>query len=275
MGTTVGHVAEIWRYPVKSMGGERLESTELDPLGIPGDRRFAVRDSASGKVISAKQPRAGGKLLDCLATTVDGGLEVTVDGATFTLERTDELDRALSGLLGRPVHLDSTAAAGDVYESYWPQLDGDMALNDVTADLPVAMGSGSTFVDLAALHLVATASIDHLAEALPHTTVTAARFRPGILIGSVGAGEFVENDWAGHSLRVGAAVLTVTAAAPRCIMTTLAQPGLEREAGVLRTIARLNRRDFGGFGNFACLGAYAEVAVGGAVAEGDEVVLLD
>jgi uncharacterized protein len=273
MGTTVGHVSEIWRYPVKSMGGERLESTDLDANGIPGDRRFAVRDSTSGKVISAKQPRPGARLLDCRASTVDGALEVTVDGATFTLEPADELDRALSALLGRQVHLDSAAAAGDVYESYWPQLDGDMALNDVTADLPVAMGSGRSFVDLAALHVIATASIDHLARVLPDTKVTAARFRPGILVRSAGAGEFVENDWAGYSLRVGAAVLTITAAAPRCIMTTLAQPGLARDAGVLRTIARLNRRDFGGFGDFACLGAYAEVAEGGSIAVGDEVVL--
>lgn len=275
MATTVGHVREIWRYPVKSMGGERVDATELDALGIPGDRRFAVRDSASGKVISAKQPRAGGKLLDCRATTAAGGLEITIDGATFTLDQPDELDRALSALLDRPVHLDSAATAGDVYESYWPQLDGDMALNDVTTDLPVAMGSGGgTFVDLAAVHLVATATIDHLAGALPDTTVTAARFRPGILVESAAAGEFVENDWAGHTLRVGATVLTVTAAAPRCIMTTLAQPGLERDAGVLRAIARLNRRDFAGFGNFACLGAYADVAVGGALAVGDEVVIV-
>lgn len=274
MATTVGHVSEIWRYPVKSMGGERVDATELDALGIPGDRRFAVRDEASGKVISAKQPRAGGKLLDCRATTADGGLEITINGATFTLDQADELDRALSALLGRPVHLDSAAAAGDVYESYWPQLDGDMALNDVTTDLPVAMGAGGTFVDLAALHLVATASIDHLAGALPDTTVTAARFRPGILVESLAAGEFVENHWSGHTLRVGTAVLTVTAAAPRCIMTTLAQPGLERDAGVLRTIARHNRRDFGGFGNFACLGAYADVAVGGALAVGDEVLMV-
>ena len=43
--TAVGRVAEIWRYPVKSMGGEPLEEVELGEEGIPGDRVVQVRDA--------------------------------------------------------------------------------------------------------------------------------------------------------------------------------------------------------------------------------------
>ncbi|HVY61718.1 MAG TPA: MOSC N-terminal beta barrel domain-containing protein, partial [Planctomycetota bacterium] len=51
------HVAELWRYPVKSMAGEALERATLDEDGIAGDRRLFVRD-ARGRVVTARtRPR--------------------------------------------------------------------------------------------------------------------------------------------------------------------------------------------------------------------------
>jgi uncharacterized protein YcbX len=67
-------VAELWRYPVKSMGGERLERAELGPEGIPGDRRVIVTDARGRVVTSRRRP----KLLPHRAAIVDG--EVRVDG---------------------------------------------------------------------------------------------------------------------------------------------------------------------------------------------------
>jgi uncharacterized protein YcbX len=46
-------VAEIWRYPVKTMSGEKLERVRLGPLGIEGDRVVHVED-AQGRVITAR-----------------------------------------------------------------------------------------------------------------------------------------------------------------------------------------------------------------------------
>jgi uncharacterized protein len=48
------HLAEIWRYPVKSLAGERLEWAELTPTGIPGDRAVHVRDGR-GKVATGRR----------------------------------------------------------------------------------------------------------------------------------------------------------------------------------------------------------------------------
>ncbi|HKE12957.1 MAG TPA: MOSC N-terminal beta barrel domain-containing protein, partial [Myxococcota bacterium] len=45
-----GHVVEIWRYPVKSMGGERLEAVPVGLGGLPGDRAWAVRDEVRGGI---------------------------------------------------------------------------------------------------------------------------------------------------------------------------------------------------------------------------------
>jgi len=39
----IGHVEAIFRYPVKSMAGERLESAQLGWHGVDGDRRLAFR----------------------------------------------------------------------------------------------------------------------------------------------------------------------------------------------------------------------------------------
>src|SRR4051812_44613995 len=50
------HVAEVWRYPVKSMAGERLPQAHLGPLGIDGDRIMQVRN-AHGRVVTARTHR--------------------------------------------------------------------------------------------------------------------------------------------------------------------------------------------------------------------------
>src|SRR5262245_66580250 len=53
--TIVGTVQELWRYPVKSMGGERLERTTLGAAGLLGDRGWAVRDEAAGEIRGGKK----------------------------------------------------------------------------------------------------------------------------------------------------------------------------------------------------------------------------
>ncbi|MDB6145603.1 MAG: uncharacterized protein JWP80_4647 [Pseudomonas sp.] len=50
----VGRVSEIWRYPVKSMGGEKLLSCTVGSMGIPGDRGWALRDEVAGEIRGAK-----------------------------------------------------------------------------------------------------------------------------------------------------------------------------------------------------------------------------
>src|SRR5688500_173090 len=62
-----GTVAALWRYPVKSMGGEALRAAPLDERGLLGDRAYAVLDVATGHVASAKHPRKWAALLACRA----------------------------------------------------------------------------------------------------------------------------------------------------------------------------------------------------------------
>lgn len=69
------HIAEIWRYPVKSMAGERLTEAMLGPGGLDGDRRLHVEDRR-GRVITA---RTHPRLLGHHARTDEDGT-VVVDG---------------------------------------------------------------------------------------------------------------------------------------------------------------------------------------------------
>ena len=61
---TIGTVQELWRYPVKSMVGEQLERATIGPLGLPGDRGWALRDESAGEIRGGKKLPA---LMRCTA----------------------------------------------------------------------------------------------------------------------------------------------------------------------------------------------------------------
>jgi len=90
-------VAELWRYPVKSMRGEPLQRAELRADGIAGDRRVLVAD-ARGRVITARtRPR----LLGHHATLGADG-EPLVDGRPW---RSDDVARDIAAAAGEGAHL--------------------------------------------------------------------------------------------------------------------------------------------------------------------------
>ncbi|PRC47592.1 hypothetical protein C6A85_84160 [Mycobacterium sp. ITM-2017-0098] len=98
--------------------------------------------------------------------------------------------------------------------------------------------------------------------------------RPNMIIdaGSEIPGE--EDEWFGCDLTLGGdAVIHVVGPTPRCVMTTVAQPGLPRDPGVLKAIAGIGRREIGTLGQFACAGSYAEVVTPGVVRSGDAVTV--
>ena len=61
MSEAVGAIAGLWRFPVKSMPGERLDEAEVTERGVVGDRAYALIEVATGKVVSGKNPRQSGR----------------------------------------------------------------------------------------------------------------------------------------------------------------------------------------------------------------------
>ena len=116
------------------------------------------------------------------------------------------------------------------------------------------------------MHLVTTATIDHLRALYPQGRVEARRFRPNIVV-STGPDQqgFAENDWIGHTVAIGDSVrLGISEPCPRCVMITLPQGDLPKDSGILRTAARHNAVN---------VGVYASVLSGGAIRRGDPATL--
>ncbi len=259
-GEPVGRVRAIWRYPVKSMQGEPLARAEFMPTGVSGDRRFAVIDADTGKVASAKQPKKWGGLLACASRLDDNGrLRIVLPEGAEILGDDPAVHDALSALLGRAVTLRTTHAGGQI-EVTWPDVPGLLlAGTDTEETLPLG-----SFCDLAPVHLLTTATLERLNQTHPGGQFGPGRFRPNLLIESAAAG-FPEDAWVGKIVGIGDTVrMRVTARASRCVMTTLAQPGLSADAGVLRAVVAANT---------AHAGVYAEVIRPGVVHEGDVLKL--
>lgn len=287
----IGTVAELWRYPVKSMQGERLDAAEVSRRGITGDRAYALVDAETGRLVSAKRPRQWGGLMHHSAQLVDPDADPPVvrmtlaDGTTCTTG--PGAVEALSASLGRPVRMVSAAPQGSVMEEIWPEEKGESLYGPVVGNedgdalitVPPALGAPpGTLFDFSAIHLVTSTSLRSLAAAHPDGPVDVRRFRPNLVIDTDDAGlaPFPENEWVETSLRVGSSlVLEGLMLTMRCVMVTLSQPGLDRDRGVLRATAAANRVDVPGVGAYPCLGLYARVTGEGPVHLGDRVALVE
>jgi uncharacterized protein YcbX len=269
-----GAVVGLWRYPVKSMMGEELNAAEVTDRGLVGDRQFAVVDATTGMVAGAKNPRKWGNFFDFRAAYVEPpergsklpAVRLTLpDGVVVTNEQPD-LAQVLSRALGREVAFaeaqDDGESAGIQAEEYWPDMEGLEHRDTVTEwELPTG-----TFFDLALVHLLTTATIERLRALYPEGRFEVRRFRPNIVVATPPDQQgFVENDWIGRTLAIGDEVrLRITGACPRCVMTTLPQGDLPKDAGILRTAAQNNQ---------ANVGVYAAVVNGGTVRRGDDVTV--
>ncbi len=250
MPSPIGRVAEIWRYPVKSMLGELLDAAELGEWGIPGDRRWAVIDEASGTAMSAKRYHA---LLQAYARIDDGSVLVRLPGRDESPAGDPALDAAMTDWLGRAVHLEeATLEGGRQYES---NVDSE---DDASAVMQFPTPPG-TFLDAAAVHILSDASLAAMATIASEEDWCRARFRPTILVAAEGEGH-VEDDTIGSELAVGSAVLVAFAPTVRCAMPGREQPGVEKSADVLRALKRHHLNT---------LGVYAAVRVQGRFAVGD------
>jgi hypothetical protein len=236
------HVRELWRYPVKSLQGEPLDSALVTPDGLEGDRQYAIYDVATGLGLTAR--RVPELLFASARVLADGTPEITRPDGSVAGD-----DASLSDWLGRAVALRSaTTRAARRYEnvvdfeheatSAWAPFDGaERAFHDNPG---------------ARVSLVSTTSIG---------SWDPRRFRANILLDGDG-----EDSLVGSRVALGEAKLDVGMRIERCVMTTRAQAGgIERDLDVLRTIAR--ERD-------ACLGVGALVAEPGIVRVGDELAVM-
>jgi uncharacterized protein YcbX len=186
--TNTGRVVSIWRYPVKSMIGEELNSSYMTERGLAGDRAYGLIDQETGKVASAKNPRKWGKLFDFRAAFIDPPqvvenippVRITFPDGTNVFSDDNNINLSLSTVLGREVRLMRSGLRKPSYEEYWPDIEGLAQREKVTDE---AMPP-QTFFDIAVIHLLTTSTINRLRELYPEGRFEVRRFRPNIVVES-------------------------------------------------------------------------------------------
>jgi len=285
----IGRVKEIWRYPVKSMAGERLEQVEVDAGGIPGDRGWAVRDEVRGGIRGAKKiaglMRCGARHLEEPTRARVGAPEITLpDGSKVRANAPDAAERVsraveakvtLWPLLppeardhyrrGAPDHADLLTELRAIFGR-----TPDEPLPDISKlprEIMEYESPPGTYFDAYPLLVLTTATLEKLAKAAPASRVDVRRFRPNFVIETApGIEGYVEAGWAGRRLRIGGLEIEGTIPCPRCVMVTHGFADLPRDPGLLRAIVRDADQN---------AGLYARPTGSARVSLGDEVALAD
>lgn len=259
----IGTLAQIRRYPVKSMGGEGVARAAVTPIGLAGDRHYSLFEPTERRVGSAKQFAVFPDLLEFRAAYAIEPSEAHAP-SPITITFPD----------GSSVRSDDPACC-DRLSAWFSRAVGLGRISDSPAERPAPgrYALAGTFLDYAAVHLVTDRSMASLARGTPGSIIATDRFRPNLVVASTSDLEYPENEWTGRHLRIGdEVVIKITDPCPRCVMTTMPQRELVRDPEVLKSIARHNTQFAPVMDSLQpCLGAYAFVVQGGEVAEGDAI----
>jgi uncharacterized protein YcbX len=226
-------VEQIWRYPIKSIGGERIDQSFADHQGILGDRVWAVQDDA-GKLGSGKNSTRFTRLVGLLSLTsryeaVDAPpILVAPDGGLHPVS-TGAADDYLQAMCGRAVH--------------------------------VRRDTGILHFDEVPFSLVGTATLAWLAAQVD-VPVDARRLRPNVVVRT--EAPFAEEAWLGRTIRIGSVEAVFDRVFTRCVMVGMAQPRLAESGEVLKTIGQRAV-------NPVCMAIGGHVRQGGTVSVGDVV----
>jgi uncharacterized protein YcbX len=189
-GQSVGRLAQVWVFPVKSMAGALLEEAEVVAGGLAGDRSWAVVDEEGRPVTAAEEPR----LREVVPHLTGGELSLDVPGATRGLAP-DTAAEVLSAWLGRPLRLEHR--------------------------------DGTGYVDVAPVHVVSRGSIADAEHAEQCDACDIRAPRANLVLDLVGGADVSERDWLGRQVSVGGAVLRMTEHPNHCLgaYAEVASPG--------------------------------------------------
>ena len=284
----LGRVQRLWRYPVKSMGGESLPTLQVEKFGVTGDRAWALRDEQTGEIRGAKKfpplmkckARYPGENLDKLSLDA----EITLPSGEILRTSDQDINAKLSQYLNKQVTLHALRPAQDV-EHYRRRVpldenelrdllgrDPDEPLPDlstlpadVLSEITEYTSPRGTYFDAYPIHLLTTSWLQALSKANPHSQFDALRFRPNIVIENAAQGH-AELDWCDNQIRIGSVIFNVQIPTVRCGMTTHATAELPADRQVLRTIVQESAHN---------VGVYATVESSGKINVGDEVEMLE
>lgn len=235
-----GTIEEIWRYPVSSLGGERLTSVELGTDGIEGDRSWCVADAQSGHPAAPEKESRWKPALFLHSRSGRDRPEIGFPDGEWLRVGERDTDAKLTLYFGFEVETRPYAATGDA----------QTAVNRY---------------EVSPVHLVTTNSLRHLSTIVGTDDIDSRRFRPNVVLRTPAAEGFEEKSWLGSRMQMGGATIHICEEAKRCGMTLIAQPGLPENPDVLRSLLRQNKRNFG---------IYGDVEISGKLTLGDPVEIV-
>ena len=233
MPVEIGHVEAIFRYPVKSMGGEPLEAAELGWHGLDGDRRLAFRrtDNHSGFpwLIASKLPE--------LLLFAPHGREDGANGDLPTHIRTPD---------GEEMPVFGEDLAKEVGRRYGAPVQ--------------IMQLDHGIFDEACISVIAFDTVREISR-LAGLTPDARRFRPNVVVRLLRSVPFQEDEWLGGVLSFGEAddapAITVTMRDARCSVVNVDPDSARPAPEMLKAVVRANQNNAGIYGTVTRIGRLA------------------
>ena len=270
-------VANIYRYPVKSMMGEALSEADIGEFGIAGDRGWAVRDEKRGGI------RGGKKIPQLMTLAAQSGpaapLITAPDGDSASAS-SEGINEWLSDKLNHPVtlwpllpaeQLDHYRRGAPDTEDFEQELRAvfgrlpDEPLPDLTGfeELLEFESPPGTYFDAFPISVMSQQSLATMNQLNGDSLFDVRRFRPNLLVDISGSDHpFPEQAGVGKTLSIGSVKLKIEMTCPRCSMTTHGFDDLPQDAQIMRKLVANSE------GN---LGTYASVVQAGKVFAGDSV----
>ncbi len=270
-------VANIYRYPVKSIMGEALSEADIGEFGIAGDRGWAVRDEKRGGI------RGGKKIPQLMTLAAQSGpaapLITAPDGDSASAS-SEGINEWLSDKLNHPVtlwpllpaeQLDHYRRGAPDTEDFEQELRAvfgrlpDEPLPDLTGfeELLEFESPPGTYFDAFPISVMSQQSLATMNQLNGDSLFDVRRFRPNLLVDISGSDHpFPEQAWVGKTLSIGSVKLKIEMTCPRCSMTTHGFDDLPQDAQIMRKLVANSE------GN---LGTYASVVQAGKVFAGDSV----
>jgi uncharacterized protein len=233
MSIEIGHIEAIFRYPVKSMAGERLESANLDWHGLDGDRCLAFRriDDRSGFpwLTASKLP----ELL------------------LFTPHRRENAAPA-----DLPTHV--RTPDGQEMPVFGEELAAEVGRRHGAAVQMMHLKHG--IFDDATISVITFETVGEIAR-LAGQSSDVRRFRPNVVVRLLRPVPFQEDEWLGGILSFGegedAPAITVTMRDVRCSMVNLDPDSATSDPEVLKAVVRANQNKAGIYGTVTRIGRLA------------------
>lgn len=262
--SVIGTVESLWRYPVKSMRGEELDEMFAGYSGVYGDRLFAFGSSASPKGFPYLTGREQRQMLRYRPRF----RHPEKAAAPVNLTEAEKLPPGVNPVSANPEELmvDVETPAGETLSIDNPALM-DMLRTGIDEKHELTLlRSDRAMTDCRPLSIFAVQSATKLGEETG-TPVDKRRFRANVYLDLTSSDGFAEDEFVGHSLRIGSKVIvSVLERDPRCMMITLDPETGEKAPAILKQVAQAHS---------GMAGVYGAVLAEGMVRKGDPVELLN